>query len=77
MSRQCQITGKKRTIGHNLSHSKRQTKKSIYPNLQNKKLIDPSTGRAIKVKLTTAAIKTLAKWHKQGKAYDLEKLIQK
>lgn len=76
MSKVCQITGKKRTIGHNLSHSKRQTKRSVYPNLQLKRLLNPATGRMMKVKLSASALKTLVKWQKQGKVYDLRQLIK-
>jgi len=76
MSRQCQITSVKRTIGNNVSHSKRRTKKSVYPNLQSKRLVNPATGRTIRVKLSTSALKTLAKWQKAGKVYDLNKLIK-
>jgi len=76
MSKVCQITGKKRTIGCSVSHSKRQTKRPVYPNLQTKRLLNPATGLMMKVKLSVSALKTLVKWQKQGKVYDLHKLLR-
>ena len=37
MARVCQITGKKRVIGNNVSHSKRRTKRHFNVNLFSKK----------------------------------------
>ena len=76
MPKQCQITGKKTSTGYNVSHSKRQTKITIKPNLQKKRLVNPATGEVITVKLTTAALKTLNKWQKAGRKFDLRKLLQ-
>ena len=39
MAKQCQITGKKAKSGQNVSHSKRATKRTFSPNLQEKKLL--------------------------------------
>jgi len=72
----CQITGKKTTTGYNVSHSKRQVKKIVKPNLQVKRLINPATGQVMKLKLSTGALKTLNKWQVAGKVYDLRKLIK-
>ena len=75
-SRKCQITGKKPKSGNNVSHSKLATKRSFKPNLQEKKLVNPATGRVMKVRLSTSALKTLNKWQAQGKKYDLKELIK-
>lgn len=77
MPKVCQITGKKATVGFNVSHSKRQTKRKILPNLQLKRLINPASGQIMKIRLTASALKTLAKWQKQGKVFDLKKLLRK
>ena len=37
MARVCQVTGKKRVIGNNVSHSKRRTKRKFQVNLFTKK----------------------------------------
>lgn len=77
MSRKCQITNKKSASGHNVSHSQRKTKRLFKVNLHTKRLLNPATGRYMKVTLSAKALKTLAKWQTQGKKYDLEKLVKK
>jgi len=55
----CEITGKGKQYGHNVSFSLRRTKKVWKPNLQNKTvLVD---GKKVKLKVSTAAIRTLKK----------------
>lgn len=76
MSRTCEITGAGASIGYNISHSKRATKRKVLPNLQSKRLVNPATGKVMRVKLSTSALKTLAKWQKAGRVYDLKKLLQ-
>ncbi len=77
MSTSCQITGKRTRSGFNKSHSNRRTKRTFKPNLQTKKIKNPKTGRLVKLTLSATAIKTLKKWDKAGKVYDLEKLMTK
>jgi len=76
MAKKCQITGKKVKSGQNVSHSKRATKRTFSPNLQEKKLLNPATGKVMKIKLAASALKTLNKWQAQGKQYDLRELIK-
>lgn len=55
----CDITGKGKQYGHNVSFSLRRTKKVWKPNLQKKTLtVD---GRKVTVKISTQAIRTLKK----------------
>jgi large subunit ribosomal protein L28 len=55
----CEITGKGKQYGNNVSFSQRHTKKVWKPNLQTKTLnID---GRKVKMKVSTQAIRTLKK----------------
>lgn len=61
MSRICEYTGKKRSVGHNVSHSQRKTKREFRPNVRKKKLVDPVTGREFTAVLSTTAIRTFAK----------------
>ncbi len=77
MSTTCQLTGKRAGSGFNKSHSNRRTKRKFRPNLQEKKVKNPSTGRTLKLTLSTKAIKTLKKWDTAGKVYDLEQLVSK
>jgi len=55
----CDITGKGKQYGNNVSFSQRHTKKVWKPNLQTKTiLID---GKKTKLKISTQAIRTLKK----------------
>lgn len=74
MSKSCVITGKKTTTGFNVSHSNIKTKRKLFPNLQKKRLKDPASGKTITVTISTRGLKTLRKWDREGKAYDLTAL---
>ena len=55
----CEITGKGKQFGSNVSFTQRHTKKVWKPNLQTKTvLVD---GKKVKMKLSTQAIRTLKK----------------
>ncbi len=55
----CELTGKGKQFGHNVSFSQRHTKKVWKPNLQNKTVI--IDGRKVSLKVSTQAIRTLKK----------------
>ena len=55
----CDLTGKGKQFGSNVSFSQRHTKKVWSPNLQTKTLV--VDGRKVKMKLSTQAIRTLKK----------------
>ncbi len=61
MARTCDLTGKRRLVGHKVSHSNIKTKKTQQPNLQTKRVFDPETGKTVKLRLSTSAIRTLDK----------------
>lgn len=61
MARVCQITGKKRVIGNNVSHSKRRTKREFAPNLKTKRFWSEEEGRFITLKVSAAGIRTINK----------------
>ena len=61
MSRVCQLTGKKRMTGNNVSHSNIKTKRRFYPNLQEKKFYLPEEKQWITLKLSTSALRTINK----------------
>ncbi len=77
MSRKCEITGKNSASGHNVSHSQVKTKRKFGVNLQKKNLINPATGLKMTLRISTSALRTLKKWQKEGKKYDLRELVQK
>lgn len=55
----CEITGKGKQFGHNVSFSQRHTKKVWKPNLQTKTVV--VNGRKVTLKISTQAIRTLKK----------------
>lgn len=55
----CDLTGKGKQFGNNVSFSQRHTKKVWKPNLQTKTVI--VDGQKIRMKLSTQAIRTLKK----------------
>lgn len=57
--RKCDITGKGKQYGNNVSFSQRHTKKVWEPNLQKKTLI--IDGRKVRLKVSTQAIRILKK----------------
>jgi large subunit ribosomal protein L28 len=61
MSQICQITGKSVVGGHNVSHSKRRTKRKFYPNLFEKKFFMPSSNEWITLKVSAAGIRNINK----------------
>ncbi len=74
MSKSCIITGKKTRTGYNVSKSNRRTKRKLKPNLQKKRLLNPATGRMVTVIISTSGMRTLKKWDREGKKYDLAQI---
>lgn len=64
MSKVCEITGKRPSVGHNVSHSVRRTKRRFLPNLQKRRVFDPVTGKMKTMKISTQALRTLLKTKK-------------
>lgn len=57
--RKCDVTGKGKQYGNNVSFSQRHTKKVWEPNLQKKTII--VDGKKVKLKISTQALRTLKK----------------
>ncbi len=55
----CEITGKGKQFGSNVSFSQRHTKKVWQPNLQKKTFV--VDGKKVTMKISTSAIRTLKK----------------
>jgi large subunit ribosomal protein L28 len=71
MSRRCQITGKGVLTGNNVSHANNRTRRRFLPNLQDTSLLSDILGVAVRMRLTTRAIRTIE--HRGGiDAYLLE-----
>ncbi|MFA7440711.1 MAG: 50S ribosomal protein L28 [Sphingomonadaceae bacterium] len=59
MSRVCELTGKGRQVGHNVSHANNKTKRTFLPNLQNVTLISDSLGRSVRLKVSAHGIRSV------------------
>ncbi len=59
MSRRCTITGKGVQVGHNVSHANNKTKRRFLPNLQVTSLLSDALGTAVRLRLSTHAIRTV------------------
>src|SRR3978361_2094196 len=59
MSRICELTGKGRQVGHNVSHANNKTKRTFLPNLQNVTLISDSLGRGVKRRVSMNGLRSV------------------
>ena len=59
MSRICELTGKGRQVGHNVSHANNKTKRTFLPNLQNVTLISDALGRQVKLRVSTSGLRSV------------------
>lgn len=72
MSRKCQVTGIGPVSGSSISHAHNKTKRRFLPNLHKKKIWVNELNRFVTVKLSSKALKTLAK----NGTSELAKLVQ-
>ena len=61
MARVCDLTGKKRMVGNNVSHSLNRTKRTFDTNLIKKRFYIPEDDKWITLKITASALKTINK----------------
>ncbi|MFO1238881.1 MAG: 50S ribosomal protein L28 [Sphingomonadaceae bacterium] len=59
MSRICELTGKGRQVGHNVSHANNKTKRTFLPNLQNVTLLSESLGKGVSLKVSTHGLRSV------------------
>ena len=59
MSRICELTGKGRQVGHNVSHANNKTKRRFLPNLQVTSMLSDALGQPVRLRLSTSAIRTI------------------
>ena len=59
MSRRCEITGKGVLSGNNVSHANNKTRRRFMPNLQLTSLLSDTLGFAVRLRLSTQAIRTV------------------
>ena len=59
MSRICELTGKGRQVGHNVSHANNKPKRVFLPNLQNVTLLSEKLGRGFKFRVSTNGLRSV------------------
>ncbi|TIX49092.1 50S ribosomal protein L28 [Alteraurantiacibacter aquimixticola] len=59
MSRVCELTGKSRQVGNNVSHANNKTKRVFLPNLQKVTLISEKLDRSFKFRVSTQGLRSV------------------
>ncbi|KMS52883.1 50S ribosomal protein L28 [Novosphingobium barchaimii LL02] len=59
MSRICELTGKGRQVGCNVSHANNKTKRVFLPNLQNVTLLSDGLERSFKFRVSTHGLRSV------------------
>ena len=59
MSRVCELTGKGRQVGNNVSHANNKTKRTFLPNLQNVTLLSDALGQGVKLRVSTHGLRSV------------------
>ena len=59
MSRICELTGKGRQVGNNVSHANNKTKRTFLPNLQNVTLISDSLEQSVRLRVSTHGLRSV------------------
>ena len=61
MARRCDITGKGVQVGNHVSHANNKTKRRFMPNLQNRRFWLESEKRWVRLRVSTAGLRTIDK----------------
>ncbi len=61
MARVCVVTGKKPMVGNKVSHANNKTKRRFLPNLHYRRFWVESENRWVRLRLSTAALRTVDK----------------
>jgi large subunit ribosomal protein L28 len=83
MSRVCELTGKGRQVGNNVSHANNKTKRTFLPNLQNVTLMSESLEKSVKLRVSTHGLRSvehvggLDNWVAKTKAEKLSPRVRK
>ena len=59
MSRICELTGKGRQVGHNVSHANNKTTRVFLPNLHNVTLMSEKLDRSYKFRVSTHGLRSV------------------
>lgn len=61
MSRVCQVTGKRTTVGNNVSHAMNKTRRRFLPNLHTHRFWVESESRWVKLRVSTKGMRIIDK----------------
>jgi large subunit ribosomal protein L28 len=61
MARVCQVTGKAPMVGNNVSHANNKTKRRFLPNLQYRRFWVESEKRWVRLRVSSAGLRTIDK----------------
>lgn len=61
MARKCDLTGRGPATGNNVSHAHNKTKRKFMVNLQQVSLHSETLGTAVKMRISTGALRTVTK----------------
>ena len=61
MARVCQVTGKGPMVGNNVSHANNKTKRRFMPNLQYRRFWVETENRWVRLRITSAGLRLIAK----------------
>ena len=59
MSRICELTGKGRMVGNNVSHANNKTKRTFLPNLQNVTLMSDTLAKSVRLRVSTHGLRSV------------------
>jgi large subunit ribosomal protein L28 len=59
MARRCELTGKGVLTGNNVSHANNKTRRRFLPNVQEMALHSDALGRAVRLKISTNALRSV------------------
>jgi large subunit ribosomal protein L28 len=59
MSRVCELTGKGRQVGNNVSHANNKTKRTFLPTLQNVTLMSEALEKSVKLRVSTHGLRSV------------------
>ncbi len=59
MARICELTGKGRMVGNNVSHANNKTKRTYLPNLQNVTLMSEALGQSYRFRVSTNGMRSV------------------
>jgi large subunit ribosomal protein L28 len=77
MSRICQVTGKGRIVGHNVSHANNKTKRIFNPNLHDRRFWVESEKRWVTLRVSSHGLRTIDKRGIDAVLADLRKRGEK